>query len=220
MDEAQKETVEALAGLTLRTFNDHFVLASIKTRWLERILSGEKVGEVRKTAPRAFTAQIRDRLRGAPVVLFYETAPVGAITGGAILRSYDWVSVRHYGKDEEAETCVSREAFVAYAGMRGGAFIWHLMGATRFAAPIPLACVGIGRAPLGWRYLSGVAGYRMKAGEVFTPFRRCANCFLSNGDGDGLNCYRNGGCRAVSPNDVCEQFCTVEDFAKDCGGIP
>lgn len=129
------------------------VLMSIKSKWLEMIVSGAKTAEVRKSSPRKYWDEFSGELSFNPTVLFYETSPVCAVAYAARITSCDFVPTRRYDVKCESETRVTKEEFAKYAGNLYGAYLWRISDVFMLDKPLTLAEIGIRRAPQSWVYM-------------------------------------------------------------------
>ncbi len=142
------------------------VLLSLHKRWWDKIRTGEKRLEIRKTFPQAISIPFR--------VLVYVTGGVG-VCGEFIcphiykIRTIPEVQERAgvTGRvNVQAASCLTAEQLKEYAGNQGKALRgWQIEGVKEYEAPVPLELYGVKRAPQSWQYFKGVE-----------PYRRCAVC--------------------------------------------
>lgn len=132
------------------------VILSIHPKWAEKIYSGEKEVEWRKTFPTEATP-------GMPVLL-YETAPVCMVTGLFLWFGKETLIIREPDFDGQEinpvaqrlidSGCVSLEDLKKYKGANGRLYAWNVCGKTKFQEPRPLSDYGISRAPQSWQYIT------------------------------------------------------------------
>lgn len=116
------------------------VLLSVKPEWWEKILSGEKTLEIRKTAPRC----------GWPVRVFVYVSGTGEIRGEFISRGC--VKTNLY-------TCLAARSMVPLADLEKYGQGKPLCGwdideneVMEYDQGEPLASTGISRPPVSWQY--------------------------------------------------------------------
>lgn len=132
------------------------VLLSIHPKWAEKIYSGEKEVEWRKTFPTEATP-------GMPV-LIYETAPVCMVTGlfywiskeSLIIRGpdFDGQEIHPTAKRIIEAGCVPLEDLEKYQGENGRLYAWNVRGKMKFSEPHQLSEYGLSRAPQSWQYIT------------------------------------------------------------------
>jgi predicted transcriptional regulator len=123
------------------------IILSIHPQWAEKIYSGEKTVEVRKTEPDWFKSAPDHR----PLIYLYETSPIKKITGLVFL---NWI----YGVDKEDlihlpaslvdGSCLSRKELLEYSNGKD-LYFWELKDPFKFDAPQDIK----GSVPQSWRYL-------------------------------------------------------------------
>jgi predicted transcriptional regulator len=127
------------------------IILSIHPKWAQKIYSGEKIFEVRKTELDWFTYNPDHR----PLIYLYETSPIKKITGLVFLH---WI----YGADRvqviDAERCIpeslmkgsclSQEELIKYSSGKD-LYFWQLKDPFKFDVPQDLK----GSVPQSWRYL-------------------------------------------------------------------
>jgi predicted transcriptional regulator len=121
------------------------IILSIHPKWAEKIYTGEKTVEVRKTRPTNWLS--------FPTVFVYETAPIKKITG---LFKLDWIYPIILGVDEMTcyaeslieNTCLTNEELTKYADGKEIKF-WIPKGINKFDTPRDIK----GSIPQSWRYL-------------------------------------------------------------------
>lgn len=132
------------------------VLLSIHTEWAEKIYSGEKEVEWRKTFSTEATP-------GMPV-LIYETSPIRKVTGLFYWISKEALIIRE--PDFEGQEilpvaqrlidagCVTLDDLKKYQGTNGRLYAWNVRGKMKFPEPRPLSEYGLSRAPQSWQYIT------------------------------------------------------------------
>ncbi|KAB2967330.1 hypothetical protein [Zoogloea sp.] len=103
-----------------------FVLLSIQSEHADRIYSGKKKAELRKS----FTESAR-------IVFLYETAPVSAITGAFLVRQATRSTVSE-AVDIAERFGVPKDRAVEYYGKRDSAWVITISSAVKFGKAIPL----------------------------------------------------------------------------------
>ena len=132
------------------------VILSIHQEWAEKIYSGEKEVEWRKTFPTEATP-------GMPV-LIYETAPVRMVTGlfywiskeALIIRKPDFEGqeIHPTAKRIIEAGCVPLDDLKKYQGENGRLYAWNVRGKMKFSEPRTLSDYGLERAPQSWQYVT------------------------------------------------------------------
>lgn len=132
------------------------VLLSIHPKWAEKIYSGEKEVEWRKTFP-------TEAEPGTPVLL-YETAPVCKVTGlffwigkeTLIIREpdFEWQEIHPTAKRIIEAGCVPLDDLKKYQGANGRLYAWNVRGKMKFSEPRPLSEYGLERAPQSRQYIT------------------------------------------------------------------
>ncbi len=108
---------------------DEWILLSIKPRFANAILSGEKTVELRRTMPRA---------RAGTRVLVYSSAPEMALLGTAVVARVQRGSRSGIWKQFGPDAAVSRREFIAYFDGARYAVAITLTDARSLADPVPL----------------------------------------------------------------------------------
>lgn len=154
------------------------ILMSIHSKWAEKIYSGEKTIEVRKTIPQDALLPGDDWSPSGvtyPVslmVMLYETAPVKKVTGYFYVQAIDslrYCSPKRLTKRLE-QAQLSYKEFVQYAGFRAGIYAYRIRYAKRYPEPMPLGFCDVARPPQSWRYVNRLPrrillGHGLTAGE-------------------------------------------------------
>lgn len=104
----------------------NYVLLSIQSEHANRIYSGQKKAELRKS----FTEHAR-------IVFLYETAPVAAITGAFLVRQATKAAVSEAVEIAERYG-VPKNRALEYYGERDSAWVITISSAVKFGQPIPL----------------------------------------------------------------------------------
>lgn len=130
------------------------VILSIHPNWAEKIYSGEKAVEWRKTFPTEATP-------GMPVLL-YETAPVCKVTGLFYWIGKETLVMREpdfHGQEINPVAqmlidagCVPLEDLKEYQGANGRLYAWDVRCKMKFSEPRTLSAYGLSRAPQSWQY--------------------------------------------------------------------
>ena len=135
------------------------IMMSIRPEWTEKIFTGSKLIEVRRTAP-----HIESERQFPMKVYVYETKGTQAKPGaGAVIGEFTCPRVHrmnverlrrdplHY--DLFLKDCVmSKDEFETYVRERDFA-AWDIVSPRRYAEPVPLAAFGLKRAPQSWMKL-------------------------------------------------------------------
>ena len=134
------------------------ILISIHPKWVRKILSGEKLHEIRKTHPKEEVFLVR------PKVYIYETGGVG-IVGYAILEDMTFLQAdidadgcRHLYNTVGIQCCLTDEELFRYLydeknRKKSSGWAWRLQMVEVFPHPVPLAEIGLERPPQSWMYL-------------------------------------------------------------------
>ena len=114
------------------------VMLSVRPKWCEKIASGKKTIEVRKTRPKMNTpfkcyiycSQGNDarRLRGSWGKV------IGEFTCDQI---YELAPLNHTPDDVEKQACLTREEIVNY--LKGTGYGWHIVNLKKYDAPRELS---------------------------------------------------------------------------------
>lgn len=135
------------------------VLLSIKKQWLEKILSGEKTIEVRKTMPWEISYPF--------VVFCYETKAnggAGKVTAAFVCRdinTFDCLrELPAYAIGTEVtektaqfvkDSCLTANELIAYGNKSGTLYCWNVSDVQ--SMDMSLRELGVKRAPQSWMYL-------------------------------------------------------------------
>ena len=121
------------------------VLMSMKLEWWERILSGEKTLEIRKTVPddengKRFTW---------PLTVVVYVSGTGEVQGE--FNCPGWIGT-NMAELLEKLSCVPLKDLKAYA--KGGSLYgWVVRNAREYYTPHTLEDFGVKRAPMSWQYI-------------------------------------------------------------------
>lgn len=125
------------------------MLLSIHSKWANLIYGGSKTIEVRRRFP-----MVEDM-----TVLFYETKPVGMVTGRAVIQQVEPVNVSDLLDESMTErTRIPRPDLLKYANGCTRLMAVHVTGARRFDKPLPLSKLEVGVAPQNYRCVEWEAG--------------------------------------------------------------
>lgn len=128
------------------------IILSIHSRHAEKIYSGEKWYEFRKSVPMS-SGKARCPIITGMKVYFYETKPTGLITGEAIVKqcihgasSGVWELVKeHSGLDYTT--------FSEYYFNNDNAYALDVRNFTKYDTPLALSDFNLNRAPQSWCYV-------------------------------------------------------------------
>lgn len=201
------------------------VLISIRPKWCEKIASGEKTIEVRKTRPKLqtpFKCYIYCTMDhpyisvscGELDKLNYRTNTVGRCNGKVIGeficdRIYGLAPLNHAPDDVEQQACLTREEIVRY--LKGVGYGWHISDLKIYDKPKELGDFWSYNEALHKRYDAETDFCCYDAaneyGEALTDCGEAYN--------DILNCYRcwsewSGWCHRV--NRPPQSWCYVEEL--------
>lgn len=117
------------------------VILSLHQKWWQKMATGEKVLELRKTKPQC----------GTPFrVLVYVTGGVG-IAGEFICSEVTEIKDL---KETERKSQVPVHDIQNYAaGSRNKLYGWKVSAVRKYEKPLPLETLGIKRAPQSWQYI-------------------------------------------------------------------
>lgn len=122
------------------------ILISIQQKWWEKILSGEKTLEIRKTAPRLLFGLDNS----PPCTVFVYVSGTGAVQGQfscpGIIQTADLASLVE-------RACVPLGDLSSYAGRKRVLYGWEIAEPEQYDTPRPLAEFGVKRPPMSWQYV-------------------------------------------------------------------
>lgn len=129
------------------------ILLSLHPKWWEKMLSGEKLIEVRKTAPSNTYEDYR--------VLIYVTGGVGVV--GEFICNHFWrmklnpsrsAMKEAFSWDIAAQACLTWDEIYEYGGGAGRLLWgWQVTHLKAYDKPKSLSEYGLTRPPQSWRYL-------------------------------------------------------------------
>lgn len=122
------------------------VLLSMKPEWWEKILTGEKTMEIRKTAPQGGAGE-PDQW---PMLVLVYVSGTGAVQGKFMCEG--WVKTNAL-KLLERRSCVPLKDMEKYAGKGKKLCAWIVSNPEKFDQPSPLAEFGLTRPPMSWQYI-------------------------------------------------------------------
>lgn len=125
------------------------ILLSIKPEWWEKILTGEKTMEIRKSAPTT-----RKGIRWPVRVLCYVSG-TRAVQGQFMC--HGWVKTNLVAALAK-QSCVPVEELERYNTGRKGLYGWIIQDPVKFDRPIPIESICPSGPPMSWRYLEGPKG--------------------------------------------------------------
>ena len=147
------------------------VMLSIRPKWCEKIVNGEKTIEVRKTRPKLqtpFKCYIYCTMDhpyisvscGELDKLNYRTNTVCRCNGKVIGeftcdRIYELAPLNHAPDDVEQQSCLTREEIVNY--LKGTGYGWHISALQIYDKPRELSEFGVKRPFQSWGYVDGKA---------------------------------------------------------------
>lgn len=123
------------------------IILSIHPKWAEKIYSGEKTVEVRKTELDWYANNPDHR----PLIYLYETSPVKKITGFVFLHwiyQVDKEDLMHPPVNLVDGSCLSPEELIKYSSGKD-LYFWQLKDPYKFDIPRDIK----GSVPQSWRYL-------------------------------------------------------------------
>lgn len=116
------------------------VLISIRPKWCEKIASGEKTIEVRKTRPKLetpFKCYIYETQGWVEKDGIMEFRLGGRVIGEFTCdRIYGLAPLNHAPDDVEQQVCLTREEIVRY--LKGVGYGWHISGLRIYHQPLEL----------------------------------------------------------------------------------
>ena len=121
------------------------VLMSMKPQWWEKILAGEKLLEIRKSAPKGGAGEPEPW----PLLVLVYVSGTGAVQGQFTCPG--WVKTNLLEMLVE-RSGVKLEDLRAYA--KGGSLYgWLVEAPEKYDTPSPLAEFGMNQPPMSWRYV-------------------------------------------------------------------
>lgn len=111
------------------------------------MLAGEKLLEIRKTAPKGGAGQPEPW----PLLVLVYVSGTGAVQGQFLC--HGWVKT-NYMPYLETPSCVPLADLVRYAGGPGKSLYgWIVKDPEKYDTPSPLAEFGLTRPPMSWQYI-------------------------------------------------------------------
>ena len=117
------------------------VILSLHQKWWRKMVTGEKIMELRKTKPRC-TAPFR--------VLVYVTGGVGVV-GEFICPEV--MEIKNFREAERKSTVPARDIYNYAVRSRNNVYGWEVSAVREYEKPLPLETFGIKRAPQSWQYM-------------------------------------------------------------------
>lgn len=121
------------------------VIMSMKPEWWEKIQTGEKTLEIRKSAPKH---ENNPAIEWPMLVLVYVSG-TGAVQGQFICQG--WIKTNLL-ENLEKRSCVPLDELREYAN-RKSLYGWMISSVEKYETPEPLAEFGISRPPMSWQYI-------------------------------------------------------------------
>ena len=126
------------------------IILAIHPKWAEKIFSGEKTIEFRKSFPQIYYPRMK--------IFMYETAPVHRVTGYFLwagtkrFQDVDWTKADERQRKIIEEGCIAAEDLNAYQEPRKHLCAWGVERPKKFDMPKTLQNFGIDTAPQSWAY--------------------------------------------------------------------
>lgn len=117
------------------------VILSLHREWWQKMVTGEKILELRKTKPQCM-APFR--------VLVYVTGGVGVV-GEFICPEV--LEIKNFREAERKSMVPARDIHNYATGGRNKVYGWEVSAVREYENPLPLAALGIKRAPQSWQYI-------------------------------------------------------------------
>lgn len=127
------------------------VALSIKRGYMDKLISGEKTVEIRKSSPVRLFGEIA---QGRAVVAYLIPSGSRCVEGVAAFGFFERFGTDSAGVASFARrACLRPDELSAYL-RHGIGHAWHLLRpAERFVRPIPLSLTGIHHVPQSWQYI-------------------------------------------------------------------
>ena len=126
------------------------VILAIHPKWAEKIFSGEKTIEFRKSFPQIYYPRMK--------IFLYETVAVHRVTGYFLwagtkrFQDVDWTKADERQRKILEEGCIAAEDLNAYQEPRKHLCAWGVERPKKFDTPKTLQNFGIDTAPQSWVY--------------------------------------------------------------------
>lgn len=117
------------------------VILSLHQKWWQKMVTGEKILELRKTKPRC-AAPFR--------VLVYVTGGVGVV-GEFVCPEV--LEIKNFREAEGKSMVPARDIYNYAAGSRKKVYGWEVSAVREYEKPLTLAALGVKRAPQSWQYI-------------------------------------------------------------------
>lgn len=117
------------------------VILSLHREWWQKMVTGEKVLELRKTKPRC-TAPFR--------VFVYVTGGAGVV--GEFVCT-EVLEIKNFREAEKKSMVPARDIHNYVTGGRNKVYGWEVSAVKEYEKPLPLETLGIKRAPQSWQYI-------------------------------------------------------------------
>lgn len=119
------------------------IILSIHSKHAEKIYSGEKVWEFRKTVPKG---------EDPWMCWFYEAKPKGLITGVCLIDDL-WLADPEWLWEECQDGAgITKEEFFKYFKGHKMGYAWDVEKATTISTPLPISNFNLTKAPQSWCY--------------------------------------------------------------------
>lgn len=124
--------------------SDQFII-SINPEWVKKILDGQKLYEVRRTAPHLLT--------GGATVWIYETANHGG--RGKVVAKFHCPEINRHAMGWNMPglvrmSCLSADAMFEYQGGRSALCFWEIEAVEELEVPLGIVNFGLPRPPQNW----------------------------------------------------------------------
>jgi predicted transcriptional regulator len=121
------------------------VIMSLKPRWWEKMLSGEKTLEIRKTAPAGGAGDENPW----PLLVLVYVSGTGEVRGQ--FTCHGWIKTNLFNC-LAGRSCVPIEDLEKYAAGKSLCG-WTVKDPQKYDTPRPLAEFGLERPPMSWQYI-------------------------------------------------------------------
>ena len=121
------------------------VLMSMKREWWEKILSGEKRLEIRKTAPTGGAGEPEPW----PLLVLVYVSGTGAVQGQFLCNGWVKTNLLRYLAGASCVPEADLEKYAAGKSLCG----WIVSAPEAYDTPSPLAEFGLERPPMSWQYV-------------------------------------------------------------------
>lgn len=121
------------------------VLMSMKPKWWEKILSGEKSLEIRKTAPEGGAGEPEPW----PLLVLVYVSGTGEVQGQFWCNGWVRTNLLSYFVDQSCVPLHDLEEYADGKSLCG----WIVKDPEKYDEPSPLAEFGLSRPPMSWQYV-------------------------------------------------------------------